>query len=148
MSATPSATARSALHRFLLINRYLRSYARRVNTHGLRPKQFSVLLYALERGRVTVGDVQEYLYSSASTASTVISRLEEAGYVTRTRSPDDNRVVLVEPTATGRTLAQNTPVGGIVLLRRRLAALPEARLTVIDAALADIMELMEVPDQA
>ena len=48
----------------------------------------------------------------------------------------------------GSGLTRNTPVGGIVLLRRRLAGLPAARLAAIDAALADIMELMEVPDQA
>ena len=74
--------------------------------------------------------------------------MEEAGFVTRTRSPEDNRVVIVALTEAGRTLAQNTPMGGIVLLRRKLATLPEERLRAIDAALADIMELMGVTDEA
>lgn len=140
--------AGEALHKFLRINRYLRQYARQVNEYGLPPKQFSVLRRLLEEGPTTVGAIQEYLYSSASVASTVISRLEDAGFVTRTRSSEDNRVVIVALTDAGRALAQNTPMGGIVLLRRKLAMLPEERLRTIDAALADIMELMGVTDEA
>ena len=83
---------------------------------------------------------------STSVASSVISKLEDGGYVTRTRSREDNRVVLVEPTAAGRQLAQATPLGGIALLRRRLPTLEPERLARLNAALADIMELMEVPE--
>ena len=46
--------------------------------------------------------MQDHLYTSASTASTLISQLEDAGYVTRTRSEDDNRVVNVQLTTSGR----------------------------------------------
>jgi DNA-binding MarR family transcriptional regulator len=146
--ALPADLAGEALHKFLRINRYLHQYARQVNEHGLPPRQFSVLRRLLEDGPATVGALQEYLYSSASVASTVISQLEEAGFVTRTRSPQDNRVVIVALTDAGRDLARNTPMGGIVLLRRKLATLPEARLRTIDAALTDIMELMGVTDEA
>ena len=72
--------------------------------------------------------------------------LEDAGHVERTRSEDDNRVVIIELTPTGSVLAETTPVAGIGLLRRRLPTLPEERLRLIDEALADIMELMEVTD--
>jgi hypothetical protein len=37
-------------------------------------------------------------------------------------------------------------MGGIPLLRRRLRTLPEDRLRLIDEALAEIMQLMEVAD--
>jgi DNA-binding MarR family transcriptional regulator len=72
--------------------------------------------------------------------------LEEAGYVTRTRSRQDNRVVIVELTPAGRDVAQNTPLAGLPLLRRRLRTLPQEQLQPIEAALAKIMELMEVPE--
>lgn len=135
------------VHKFLLINRYLRRYAHQVTAHGVRPRQFSVLRFLLERGPATVGEVQTYLYSSASLASTVISQLEEAGRVTRTRSAEDNRVVIVELTPAGRQLAQEAPMGGIILLRRRLAGLAPDRLHRLDVALTDLIELMEVPDE-
>ena len=113
---------------------------------GIHPRAFSVLRFLTETETATVGEVQEYLYCSASVASSVISKLEEGGYVTRTRSCEDNRVVLVQPTAAGRQLAAATPLGGIALLRRRLPTLEPERLALMNAALADIMELMEVPE--
>jgi DNA-binding MarR family transcriptional regulator len=66
--------------------------------------------------------------------------------VTRTRSAEDNRVVIVELTPTGQEAAMATPLGGIVLLRRRLRTLAPERLAVIDAALTDLLQLMEVKE--
>lgn len=146
MTRYESPLAGSALHKFLIIHRHLRQYGRQMDDQGIRPRQFSVLRFLQENGPATVGEVQEYLYTSASTASTVISQLEESGLVSRTRSEEDNRVVIVELTSAGSALADETPLGGIPLLRRRLRALPEERLRIIDQALTDIMELMEVSD--
>jgi MarR family transcriptional regulator, organic hydroperoxide resistance regulator len=143
---TTEELAGEAIHKFLILHRYLRQYARQMDEQGVRPREFSVLRFLLEAGPATVGQVQEYLYCSASVASTVIAGLEERGYVTRTRSTEDNRVVIVELTPAGQEAASTTPLGGIVLLRRRLRALPEERLAVINAALTDIMELMEVTE--
>lgn len=138
--------ASETLHKFLTINRFLRQYARQMDASGIHPRAFSVLRYLTETESATVGQVQDYLYCSPSVASSVISKLEEGGYVTRTRSQTDNRVVIVEPTAVGRELAAQTPLGGIALLRRKLPNLPPNRLQQINDALADIMELMEVPE--
>ena len=117
-----------------------------MDSQGIRPRQFAVLRFLLEDGAATVGQVQEHLYLSASTTSMVIAHLEEAGYLTRTRSEEDNRVVVVELTPAGRDVAQNTPLGGILLLRRRLGNLSPEKLRLLDEALAEIMGLMEVPD--
>jgi DNA-binding MarR family transcriptional regulator len=136
--------AGDTIHKFLIINRFLRQHARQMDDRGIRPRDFSVLRFLLEKGSATVGQVQEYLYRSPSVASTLIAGLEEAGYVTRTRSREDNRVVIVELTPTGRELAENNPLGGIALLRRRLSTLSPERLARMNAALNDIMELMEV----
>jgi len=146
MSTDHQALAGATLHKFLTINRFLRQYARQMDDSGIHPRALAVLRYLTERETATVGEVQEYLYCSASVASSVISKLEEGGYVTRTRSPEDNRVVVVAPTVVGRERAEETPLGGIALLRRRLPALAPERLARMDAALADIMELMEVPE--
>jgi DNA-binding MarR family transcriptional regulator len=127
-----------------MLFRYLRQYSRQVSKQGIRPRQFSVLLFLRESGPATVGQVQEYLYHSASTTSSVIAQLEKAGLLTRTRSEQDNRVVIVELTPAGQEAAQNTPLGGIPLLRRRLAALPQERLQVIHEALGELLQLMEV----
>ncbi|MGD9100693.1 MAG: MarR family transcriptional regulator [Anaerolineae bacterium] len=148
MNGSSAALSKQAIHRFLMLLRHLRQYSRQVGSQGVRPRQFSALLFLLESGPATVGQVQEYLYHSASTTSTVIAQLEEAGYVTRTRSEEDNRVVIVELTPEGQDVAQNTPLGGIPLLRRRLSALPQERLEVINQVLAEILQLVEVTDNA
>jgi DNA-binding MarR family transcriptional regulator len=146
LDSTTRALSEEVIHKFLSLNRFLRQYARQMTSHGIRPRQFAVLRLLLESGPATVGQVQAYLYLSASTTSMIIAQLEEAGYVTRTRSEEDNRVVVVELTAAGRSIAQNTPLGGITLLRQRLDTLPQARLLLLDQALAEIMRLMEVTE--
>ena len=138
--------AGEAIHKFLILYRYLRQYGRQIDERGIRPREFSVLRFLLERGAATVGGVQEYLYSSASVASTVLGGMEEKGLVTRRRSAEDNRVVIVELTEEGAALATQMPLGGIVLLRRRLPTLPPERLQMINHALSEIMTLMEVPE--
>jgi DNA-binding MarR family transcriptional regulator len=146
MTTPKHPLAREALHKFLLIHRYLRQIARQIDEHSIRPRQFAVLLYLRDVEEATVSEIQDYLYTSPSSASSTISELEGAGHVTRTRSESDNRIVLVRLTPSGQELAQRIPQRGISLLRRRLDNLDETRLQRLDQALADLMELMEVED--
>jgi DNA-binding MarR family transcriptional regulator len=137
--------AATVLHKFLLIYRHLRQYHRQMDSFGVRPRHAAVLRFLAAHGPATVGDIQSYLYTSPSTTSNIISQLEELGQVTRTRSPDDNRVVIVTITDAGQDIAIRTPVGGIGLLRQRLGSLSDERLRQMDESLAEIMRLMEVP---
>ena len=131
-------------HQFLDLLRYSRQHARQmIAEQGIKPRQFSVLRYLLDGGPATVGQVQAFLHRSASTTSTLVAQLEEMRYVTRTRSIKDNRVVIVELTESGREMAENTPLGGLPLLRRRLGRLPDERLHQIQDALQEISQLME-----
>ena len=72
----------------------------------------------------------------------MIANLEKDGYVTRTRSQTDNRVVLVALTNQGRALLTSTPLGGLPLLRRELQALPQDRLDQMLGVLAEIQQMM------
>jgi DNA-binding MarR family transcriptional regulator len=146
MTTPKHPLARDALHKFLLIHRHLRHIARQIDEHGIRPRQFGVLLYLRDVEEATVSEIQDYLYASPSAASTIVSQLEDAGHVTRTRSETDNRIVIVRLTSSGQELAQRIPQQGISLLRRRLDNLGEDRLQRLDEALADVMQLMEVKD--
>lgn len=146
MSQPPTVLAEDVIHKFLQMNRYLRQYARQMTDQGIRPWELAVLRFLKESGPATVGQVQAYTYRSAGTTSMVIAQLEQAGYLTRTRSEQDNRVVIVELTPAGRDLADQTPLGGIALLRQRLNDLAEERLRLLDEALDEIMRLMEVID--
>lgn len=137
----------SPISKFLHIYRHLRQYARHMDDQGDNPRQVAVLRFLQEHGPASVGQVQEFMYSSPSTASALISSLEDAGYVTRTRSETDNRVVVVAITDVGRHKTATTPEGGITLMRRRIKDLPEDKIRLIDEALTLIMDMMDIEEE-
>lgn len=144
MASNERPLARQTLRNFLTLYHHFRNSNRQISELGVHPREFSVLRMLYERGPVTMGEVQAYIYRSPSTASTRIAKMEEQGHVTRTRSKEDDRVVHVELTEEGRRIAVETPMQGIPLLRRRLDSLPPDKLTRINDALNDLLTLMEV----
>jgi len=140
------ASFKETIHRFLQLHRYLRDYSRRARAEGISGRKIAALRYLLEAGPRTIGQLSDYHYISDSSTSEMVAQLERLGYVTRTRSQEDQRVVLVDLTEAGRNFAQNIPLGGIPLLRERLKALPPGRLSVIHEALTDLVRLLGVGD--
>ena len=134
---------RETIQEFLSFYRYLRRYGRQRQQEGISGRKISTLRYLIEAGPLTVGQLGDYLSIGDSSTSTTIADLKKRGYVTRTRSPDDNRVVMVAVTAPGRELVARTPLGGIPLLREALKTLPPDRLARIYEAFATMNELME-----
>jgi DNA-binding MarR family transcriptional regulator len=133
-------------HKFLSLLRFTRCEDRRlIDVSGMKPRDFSVLRFLLDFGPASVGQVQTYIQKSLSTVSTLISDLEDKGFLSRVRSDEDNRVVNVVLTQSGRIVAKKTPMQGLPLLRRKLGRLPEKRLLEIDRVLNEIRTLMEEP---
>src|SRR5512137_2536077 len=90
------------VHRFLtLIRSQHRSSAVTQQMVQIPGRQVAVLRFLSEHGPSTVTVVARFLYVREATASTMLYRMEQSGYVTRTRSADDNRKVIIEPTALG-----------------------------------------------
>ncbi len=132
MNDTGEPLSDQVFHQFLALQHFLRRHTRQlIDERGLTPRDLSVLRYLLESESATVGQVQTFTHKSPSTTSSLISQLEGKGYVTRTRSQQDNRVVIVELTPAGLEIVENTPLGGLPLLRRRLASLSQERLSEI-----------------
>lgn len=130
-------------HQFLALLRLIRQYATQLSDErGIKPRDLSVLRFLVERGPATVSQVQTFLHNSPSTASALIAQLEEAGLVQRNRSANDNRVVMVSLTPAGHQTIEETPLGGLPLLRRRLHTLAPERLTEINGVLQELMHLM------
>ena len=133
-----------AIHKFLQIHRYIRKYAHRIRSVGISGRRVAALRHLLEGGPQTIGQLSTYFYISDSSTSEMVADLERLGLARRTRSTADNRVVLVEVTPDGQRLVKNAPLGGISLLRERLKGLPAERLTRIDDALTDLVQLLEI----
>jgi len=147
MNDSERAPALVAIQKFLRLYRYLRQYSQQMHDQGVRGREFATLRYLHEAGPCTIGQVQEYIYISASATSELLSRLENAGYVERKRCKKDQRVVYVDLTPEGHRLADETPLGGIPLLRERLETLPPERLAVLDEAFSELLRLMEIETQ-
>ena len=103
--------------------------ARRVVNHytpwlkplGLTYTQYVVFMCLWEYGETTVGDLCRRLYLDNGTITPLIKRMEQEGYLTRSRSAEDERVVRVRLTDRGwavRDRAKDIPghVGSCVRL--------------------------------
>ncbi|RKH68127.1 MarR family transcriptional regulator [Corallococcus aberystwythensis] len=66
----------------------------------------AVLLSALAPGPMTMTGVMSTLHIGASTATSLVSRLEKDGHVRRSRNPADGRSLLVANTASGDALCK------------------------------------------
>ena len=75
--------------------------------NGTSHAQYSVLwVLVLSDGPVPMRAIADGLVTRGPDVTRLVDRLEQAGHVTRSASPADRRVVLVEPTRQGRALAE------------------------------------------
>ena len=97
------ADFRYELRRFL---RYSEQVTRR---HGVTPLQYQLLLQVKgypEREHATVGELAERLQAKHHGAVALVSRCEEAGFVTRRVNQEDRRAVFVALTSKGERVLE------------------------------------------
>ena len=73
---------------------------------GLTYTQYLVFLVLWEKDGCTVGELCEKLMLDNGTLSPLLKKMQEAGYIRRTRSASDDRVVVVTLTEAGRALQE------------------------------------------
>ncbi len=103
-----------------------------------------ICLYSLaQHGNMTLSDLAKEVNLGTSTVNGIVDRLEEKQYLTRTRSSEDRRKVVLAITEAGREITRQAPM----LLQDRLSAslrsLPELEQATITLSLERIVELME-----
>ena len=79
---------------------------------GLTYPQYLAMLVLWEQDGLTVGEISQRLLTDPGSLTPLLKRLESEGLLKRTRSREDERVVLVQLTDKGRTLqdeAQRVP---------------------------------------
>lgn len=135
-----------AAHKVLSVFREFRRYSKAFQGSGITGRQISCLRYLHTNGSAKISDIANYLFIGASSSSELIDKLQKSGLVSRTRSSEDNRKVNVELTAKGVETAQDIKLGGIPLLRERLATLDAHSLQNIDRAFSDIAKLIDIKD--
>jgi DNA-binding MarR family transcriptional regulator len=110
------------------IRRFLRFSEEAAREAGLEPQQHQLLLAAAgtTNGPATVGALAERLQLRPHSVDELITRAEANGLVSRHRSDDDRRFVLVEPTAKGRRMLDRLSGAHREELRQAAAGLIEA----------------------
>ena len=73
---------------------------------GLTYTQYIVMMVLWEQERVSVGEICRKLMLDNGTVSPLLKKLEKAGYISRSRDQDDDRVVTVSLTEEGRLLQE------------------------------------------
>ena len=73
---------------------------------GLTYTQYIVFLVLWEKDGLTVGEIGEKLMLDNGTLSPLLKKMEQAGYVERRRSREDERVVVITLTEAGRAMQE------------------------------------------
>ena len=73
---------------------------------GLTYTQYIVFLVLWEKDGISVGEICEKLMLDSGTLSPLLKKMEKAGHITRARSSEDDRVVIISLTEQGRELQE------------------------------------------
>lgn len=82
----------------------VRSYGPYLKDLGLTYTQYIVMMVMWEREEVSSRELAECLHLDYGTLTPVLKRLDQAGYLTRARSAEDERLLTITLTDKGREL--------------------------------------------
>ena len=82
------------------------SYTPYLKPLGLTYTQYVVMMALWEHESVNVGQLGDILDLDAGTLTPLLKRLEKAGYVSRERSKEDERITIISITAEGEALKE------------------------------------------
>jgi DNA-binding MarR family transcriptional regulator len=109
----------------------------------LTTSQLATLRQLGRAGALSAGELAREIAVSQATITGIVDRLEVRGLVTRTRSAEDRRKVVIELTAAGREVVASSPPPLHERFMVRLAELPEDERREIDRMLRRIVDMME-----
>ncbi|WP_018237008.1 MarR family winged helix-turn-helix transcriptional regulator [Ensifer sp. BR816] len=86
-----------------------RAYKPILDELGLTYTQYIALVALSEKDDQTVGELGEKLFLESNTLTPILKKLEQVGFISRRRDPDDERQVRVSLTPAGRNLVDTDP---------------------------------------
>jgi MarR family transcriptional repressor of emrRAB len=102
------------------------------------------ILHTLQRdGEMPMSRLAEVLHVSLSNATGLIDRIEERGFIERTRVAEDRRVVLIRVTEAGRRMLDEVDTVSSDLLRSVVAHIAPAEVAGVGRAIAALRRGLE-----
>lgn len=117
---------------------------RALKEFGVTGPQIWALRSIEESGELTIGDLADQMYLHISTISSLLDRLEERGFVTRTRDDADRRVVNLRLTPAGRGILKRAPEPPRSKVLRGLQRLGDHELHTVSRAVRELSRIMDV----
>jgi len=112
----------------------IRLYKPFLSAHGLTYTQYIALLVLWEEDHITVSDLGKRLFLDSGTLTPLLKKLEAAGILSRERSKNDERMVIVSLTEAG------------VQLQKSFLDLPQKMFCQLGLTTADAGSLKELLD--
>jgi MarR family transcriptional regulator, organic hydroperoxide resistance regulator len=105
---------------------------------GLVPSHGGILAQLFRQGEVSMGRLAVLIDRKKNTVTTLVRKLEAAGYVACEKDPEDSRVVLVRPTAKALALRPDFEAISRALLSRVWGDMTEAQRQALMAGLEQV----------
>ena len=102
------------------------------------------ILYTLQRsGEMPMSRLAEVLHVSLSNATGLIDRIEERGFVERTRVPEDRRIVMIRVTDAGHRMLEEVDAISSDLLRSAFGRIGRSQVAAVGRAIAELRRGLE-----
>ena len=122
-------------------------YTKELNKkYQISASQLNCLLSLYENGPLPPSQIAQHILVRSSTVTGIIDRLEQKGLVRRRRNSPDRRVIIIEMTDAGRTLAQNAPPPIQQKIMDGLKNLPNGEVEKIVRSLSMLTRMLDVYD--
>lgn len=93
-----------------------RLYQPHLDEIGLTYPQYIVMLVLWENDKITISEICEKLYLHTNTLTPLLNKMKEKGLITKTRSSEDERTVIIELTNKGKELKEDAELVPLKLL--------------------------------
>lgn len=115
-------------------------------TYQVSAPQLHCLLALYNHGPLPPSQIARHIMVDSSTVTGIVDRLEQKRLVTRLRNSPDRRVITIELTEAGKTLARNAPPPIQEKIVNGLKKLPEAEIEQVINSLSKLTRMLDVQD--
>lgn len=146
-SDTPQALVKEIIYQIRRLMQAGELYTKQLNKkYQVSAPQLNCLLTLYENGPLPPSQIAKYIMVKSSTVTGIIDRLEQKGLVTRMRKSLDRRVITIELTEAGNTLAQHAPPPIQHKIVDGLQRLPKGDVEKIVRSLNMLTHMLDVQD--
>ena len=115
-------------------------------TLGITMAQSWALFSIKDRKSLTLAELSKMMFVRPSTASVVVDKLVEKGYVAKRRTKKDQRSIAIALTPSGEAFLEKVPRLSVSNLARGLENLDNENLEMINVSMRKLVDILHVED--